>query len=82
MFFFSLSPFFIYLFIFGNKQQDITSLSQYLIIIQSDRDLCPLTKLMITIEYTCMYGQKQSREDPDETVHMHKLILTVVIRMQ
>ena len=29
-------------FIFGNKQQDITSISQHFIIIQSDQDLCPL----------------------------------------
>ena len=33
---------------FGNKQQDIISLSQYFIIIQSDQDLCLLTKLMVT----------------------------------
>ena len=38
-------------------------LSQHFIIIQSDQDLCLLTKLMDTIEY--MNGQEQSREDPD-----------------
>ena len=29
-----------------------------------------------------MNGQEQSREDPDETVWMHRLILTFTIRMQ
>ena len=27
-------------------------------------------------------GQEQSREDPDETMRMHMLILTFAIRMQ
>ena len=67
-------------FIFLNKQEDITSLSQHFIIIQSDQDLCPLTKLMHTIEY--INGQEQSREDPDKTVRMHRFILTFAIRMQ
>ena len=53
---------FFFLLCFGNKQEDIMSLSQHFIIIQSDQDLCPLTKLMDTIEY--MNGQEQSREDP------------------
>ena len=66
-----------YLLFIGNTQQDITSLSQHFIIIQSDQDLCRLTKLMYTIEY--MNRQEQSREDPDETVRMHRLILTFAI---
>ena len=40
------------------------SLFQYFIIIQSDQDLCPLTKLMDSIEY--MNWQEQSRKEPDE----------------
>ena len=79
MAFFSLLFFFFFFFL-GNKQQAITSLSQHFIIIQSTQDLCPLTKLMATIEY--MNGQEQSREDPDETVRMHRLSLTFAIRMQ
>ena len=55
-------------------------LSQHFIIIQSDRVFCPLTKLMDTIEH--MNGQQQSRKDPDETVRMHRLILTFAIRIQ
>ena len=55
-------------------------LSQHFIIIQSDQDLCPLTKLMDTIKY--MNGKEQSREDPYETLQMHRLILTFAIRMQ
>ena len=65
---------------FGNKQHDITSLSQHFIIIQSDQNLSPLTKLMKTIKY--MNGHNQSREEPDETVRMHRLILTFAVRMQ
>ena len=66
-----------FLLFFGNKQQDITSLSQHFIIIQSDQDLCPLTKcpltkLIDTIEY--MNGQEQSRDDPDKTVIIHRQI--------
>ena len=49
-------------------------------IIQSARDLCPLTKLMDIIEY--MNGQEQSRENPNEILQMHRLSLTFVIRMQ
>ena len=60
-------------------QQGITSIYQHFIIILSDQDRCPL-KLMDTIEY--MNRQEQSREDPDETVRMHRLSLTFAIRMQ
>ena len=42
--------FFLPFLFFSNKQQDITLLSHYFIIIQSDQDLCPLTKLMDTIK--------------------------------
>ena len=71
-----------FLLFFSNKQEDITPLSKHFIIIQFDQDLCPLTKLMNTIENTCMNGQKQSRKDPDETVWMHRLILRFVVRTQ
>ena len=64
----------------GNEQQDIKSLSQHFIISQSDHAPCPLTKLMDTIEY--MNGQEQSREDPDGTVQMKRLILSFAIWMQ
>ena len=36
--------------------------------------------LLDTIKY--MNGQELFREDPDETVRMHRLILTLAIRMQ
>ena len=62
------------------KGKHVTSLSQHFIIIQSDQDLCLVTKLMNTIEY--MNGQEQIREDPDETVRIHRLILTFTIRLQ
>ena len=54
MVFFCLFFFFFFFFFFCKKkktQKDVTSLSQHLIIIHSDQDLCPLTKLMYTIEY-------------------------------
>ena len=50
--------FFTSFYIFGNKQQDITSTGHFLFS-QSDQDLCLLTKLMDTLEY--MDGQQQSR---------------------
>ena len=37
-------------------------------------------KLTDTKEY--MNTQEQSREDPDDTVRMHRLSLTIAIRMQ
>ena len=55
------------------------SISQHLIIIQSDQDLYPL-KLTDTIEYK--NKQEQSREESDETVRVHRLSLTFAIRMQ
>ena len=68
IFYFCLFFIYLFIFLFGNIQQDITSLSQPFIIIQSDQDLCPLTKLMDTIEY--ISSQEESREDSDETVWM------------
>ena len=56
------------------------SLSQHLIMIQSDQDLCTLTKSLDSIEYTNEQGQ--SREEQDETVQMYGLILTFAILMQ
>ena len=58
----------------GNKQHDSMSSSQHLIIIQSDQDLCPLTKLMKYIS-----RQEQSRKDLDKTVRMHRSILAFAI---
>ena len=63
---------------FGNKQQDIMSLSQQFIIIWSDQNLCQVAKLIDTIEY--MNGREQSTEDPDETVQMHRLTFTFQIQ--
>ena len=57
--FFSLSPSPFLLLFFGNEQQDITSLSQHF---KHHQDLCPLIKLMDTVEY--MNGLEQSRDDP------------------
>ena len=61
-----LSSFFYFLAI-NNK---ILRRSQHFVIIQSDQDLCPLTNLMGTMKY--INGQEQSREDPDQTVRMHR----------
>ena len=63
----------------GNRQQYIMLLSQHFIIIQSDQDLCLLRKLMATIEY--ISGPEQSGY-PDESVRMHRLILTFAIQTQ
>ena len=57
------------------------SLSQHFIIIQSDQDLCPLIKLMISIEYISGAHEK-SREDPDEIVRVNRLILTFAFRLR
>ena len=54
--------FFLSSFIYICNKQDITSIYQHFIIIQSDQDRCPL-KVTDTIEY--MNRQEKSREDPD-----------------
>ena len=70
--------FFFLLFFFCNKQQDrsyfytFPSFSLIRIFVR--------LKLTDTIEY--MNRQGQSREDPDETMRMHRLSLTFAIRMQ
>ena len=64
----SFSLFFLLFFV--NKQH----ISKH---IQSDQYLCPLTILMDTIKY--MNRQELVREDPDENVRMHRLILTLAI---
>ena len=55
------------------------SLSEHFIFVQSDQDLRPLTKFIYTVEY--ISGPEQSREDPLETVRIHRLTLTFAIRM-
>ena len=65
-----------FLLLCDNKQQDIMSLAQHFIIIQSDQDLCQFTKLMNTIEHISRL--EQLRQDPDETEHR---LRTFAIRM-
>ena len=42
---------FFFLIVSVNNKKILCRLSQHFIIIQSDQDLCPLTKLMNTMEY-------------------------------
>ena len=80
IFFFYLF-FFIYLFIFFsfcNKQQDITSIP-YFNTLSSFSLIRTFVRLKLTDTTVYMNRQEQYREDPDETVRMHRLSLTFAI---
>ena len=75
LFYFILFIFLFYIFFFGNNynilRRNLNTLSSFSLI---------RTFVLVAIEY--INGQEQSREDPNETVRMHRLILTFAIRMQ